>query len=94
MRTVDIFLPQVRLLVHHDGTSHDRPMPVDREVGKTSKAEADREWDIEAYSKGLKALRLHWADEHLWQNYFIYALQACLVGDFSPLYTPHTPVAL
>lgn len=86
--SVDIFLPQLCLLVHHDGRSHDELMPVDRKAGLHAKLQQHKTWDLEAQRLGLKALRLHWEDCEMWADYFFKAVGACCQGDMSPLYTP------
>jgi hypothetical protein len=86
-KAVDMFLPHKKLIIHHDGTSHDDLMPVDR-AADVPKWERDRLWDIDAWTKGYKVLRLHWRDEDKWEEYISQAYTECDKGDLTPLYTP------
>lgn len=88
MRTADMFLPQLNLAVHHDGSSHERLLPADRQL-PLPKWVRDRLWDLETRGAGIKTLRLHWKDEIVWLYYFHKAVAECLAGNLSPVYTPH-----
>lgn len=87
MRAVDMFLPGTKTLIHHDGASHERLMPVDRARG-VSKRLLDALWDSEAACRGFKVLRLHWRDENMWEYYVLRAAVEQKLGILSPLCTP------
>lgn len=86
-KEVDMLLPHKKLIIHHDGSSHDRQMPVDREA-HVPKWERDPLWDMDAWGEGFKVLRLHWRDEKMWKEFIRKSYEQCDKGDLTPLYTP------
>jgi hypothetical protein len=84
-KLVDMYLPLQRLIIHHDGRSHENPMPVDRnKVGK--KVAEDKAWDKQAHALGFKVVRLHHKDGvEVWEAYIRWAITH---ATGAPLYTP------
>ena len=83
---VDAYLPIWNIIVCHDGSSHFKELPVDRDpIAKLPKLVKDRVFDDTAQQKGFKVMRLHWKDEEQWSECISKAVAEC--HDRRPVYT-------
>lgn len=81
---VDAFFPFKKIVVCHDGRSHDQPMPADRGGKRQQK---DSTLEERALKEGFKLVRLHWKDEEEWGFLINKALAEW--QDPTPLRTTH-----
>lgn len=77
----DIYVPVLRLLIQIDGQHHTDSNPVQQD--------RDTRWDMQAFGKEFRYLRLYFADKHAWPWYINVAIEQCMsTEEHFAMYTP------